>query len=69
MTTADVLRALSDSQHEEIKMLKAQRDALARAAEMMLAEVKNDISGEYSSPATRALHAALALARPREPKS
>ncbi len=43
--------------------LTAQRDALARAAEMMLAEAKNDIGGEYSSPATRALYAALALAR------
>ena len=45
---------------EEAQRVKHQRDALARAADMMLAEAKNDITGEYSSPAIRALRAALA---------
>ena len=33
---------------------------LEGAARMMLAEAKGDVTGEYSSPAIRALHAALA---------
>ena len=37
-----------------------QRDELANAAQMMLDEAKNDVTGEYSSPAIRALCAALA---------